>query len=335
MKKHNKISFGIIGCSSVAKRNFIPAIRSSNYASLDFIGSRELAKAQEWAKKNNCNSFGNYDEVLESDVDAVYISLPVGLHEEWSIKAANSGKHIICEKSSTTSFNSAKKIIKHCNKNNIEILEGFSFRFHPQHRFVIEQITKNQLGKLYNFYGAFGYPAPNLENIRWNKNLGGGILNDATCYPICASRMILQSEPVEVIANFEYDKKTNIDISNNVILLYSKNRYANIITGFDHYFQSTYSIWGSKAMLNTKRAYAVPNQFRTSIYLHKNDKVIETVIPSVDQFQIMIDHFSKTISHIEHSFFNYEKDFLNQAKVLEAIRKSNKEKRRIFMNEII
>lgn len=334
MKKDTKIKIGVIGCSNVAKKYFFPVINTSNYAKLGFIGSRTKEKAQQFAKENNCEFFGNYDDVLKSDVNAVYISLPTGLHEDLVVKAANMGKHIICEKSSTTSYESAKKIINACKKNKVRIIEGFSFRFHPQHKIVIKYIKKNQLGKIFSFYGAFGFPAPNRDNIRWDKKLGGGVLNDATCYPICASRMIFQSEPFEVMANFEMDERKNIDVRNNIMLFYSNNRTAIAIAGFQNYFQSTYNIWGTKAMLSTKRAYAVPQKYETSIYLHRDDKIIETKIPPADQFKIMMESFSKTILGIEKPDFNYEKDLLNQARVLEAIRKSDKEKRRVAIVEI-
>ena len=90
------LEFGTIGCSRVATKYFFPTIQSSEFIKLGFVGSRSKEKAQEWASQNNCNFFGHYNEVLESDVDAVYISLPIGLHEEWVIKAAKAGKHILC-----------------------------------------------------------------------------------------------------------------------------------------------------------------------------------------------------------------------------------------------
>ena len=102
------LKFGAIGCSRVAKKYFFPAIKNSEFTELGFVGSRSLEKAKTWANENNSNFFGHYDEVLESDVDAVYISLPISMHEEWVTKAAKLGKHILCEKSSTTSYSSEK-----------------------------------------------------------------------------------------------------------------------------------------------------------------------------------------------------------------------------------
>ena len=107
----DKIRIGIIGCSTIAKNSTLPAILKSNNTKLEHIGSRSNNKAQEFSKMFDCKKFGTYSDVInDENVDAVYISTPVGNHEEWVLKSAKAGKHILCEKSSTTSFNSAKKI---------------------------------------------------------------------------------------------------------------------------------------------------------------------------------------------------------------------------------
>ena len=226
------LKFGLIGCSKTALKNFMPIINSTKNTSLEFIGSRELKKAEEWAKKNNCK-FGNYNEVIDSDVDAVYLPLPIGLHEEWAIKAAKSGKHILCEKSSTTSYNSAKKIIDVCKANNVRILEAFSFRFHPQHQ-KVQDLIKSNLGELHNFYGEFGFPPPSKNNIRWNQKLGGGVLNDAACYPICASRIIFKSNPISITASLDIDNEHQIDKKADIFLIFpnKKSPYRYPITHF-------------------------------------------------------------------------------------------------------
>ena len=136
MSEHKKISIGVLGCSRVAKKYFLPYVKSSEFVDLGFIGSRSLERAQQFAKEYGVAKFGSYEDVINSNVDIVYISLPISMHEEWSIKAAKAGKHVLCEKSSTTSYESAKKILQICKENNVRILEAFGFRFHPQHELV-------------------------------------------------------------------------------------------------------------------------------------------------------------------------------------------------------
>ena len=106
----NSIKIGIIGCSRIAKRSVIPAIIKSKYAEIEIIGSRSKDNAKEFCKEFYCRKFGTYEDVIkDKSVDAVYFSTPIGTHEELAIRAASEGKHVYCEKSSTTSFESAKK----------------------------------------------------------------------------------------------------------------------------------------------------------------------------------------------------------------------------------
>ena len=170
----SKIKFGIIGCSRIAKRSTIPAIIKSEFAEIEIIGSRSLDKAKTFSNEFNSKKFGTYEDIISDDsVDAVYISTPIGTHEDWAIKAASAGKHILCEKSSTTSFESAKRMIKHCKQNNVRIIEGFVFRFHPQHQKVKELIDNNKIGDLVSFNGSFGFPAFPEGDIRYDSKLGG------------------------------------------------------------------------------------------------------------------------------------------------------------------
>jgi len=146
----NKLRFGIIGCSSIAQSSTLPAIVQSKFAELKMIGSRSKERGKKFAEEFDCKNFGSYDEVLENnEVDAVYISVPVGLHEEWTIKAAKSGKHILCEKSSSSSYESAKRMVACSKQNNVRIMEGFMFRFHPSHRKIHEMINSGYLGTIF------------------------------------------------------------------------------------------------------------------------------------------------------------------------------------------
>ena len=327
------LKIGVIGCSDVSKRQFFPAIDSSQLADVECIGSRSLKKAEEWAKKYDCDKFGSYDDVINSDVDAVYISLPIALHHEWTLKAAKAGKHVLCEKSSTTSYESAKKMIETCKENNVRILEAFAFRFHPQHK-QLQKLIDEELGEIGNFYGTFGFPPPAEDNIRWKKELGGGVLNDVTCYPLYASRLIFQSEPASVLAHLQFDKKFSVDKSADIILTYPNEKTAFISSGFNRYFQSKYSIWGSQAKITTKRAYGVPHDYETSIYLHKDDKIIETSIPPAHQFALMFDIFCNVISKKIQNPYCFEDDLLAQAKLMESIRISSREKRLVILSEL-
>ena len=338
----DSLRFGIIGCSRIAKRSVIPAILKSEFAELQMIGSRSVDRAKEFSSEFNRKNYGTYEDVISDEsVDAVYISTPIGTHEEWAIKAANAGKHIHCEKSSTTSFESAKKMIENSKQNNVRIMEGFMFRFHPQHQKVKDLINNNKIGDLVSFNGTFGFPAFPEGDIRYNKKLGGGFLNDSGCYPICASRMIFEEEPIGVSCNLSIDAKTGVDVRGTSYMIFDKEKTASITYGNGNYYQSKYNVWGSGGIISLERAYSVPPDFKTSVNIQSNTentwdgtKNENYEINPTDHFLEMINVFCLEISGKKKSSFSFEQELENQAKVMELHRISSRENRFVSLDEI-
>jgi predicted dehydrogenase len=334
-KMSKKIKIGIIGCSNIAKKSILPAIQSSKNAEISIIGSRSIDKAKSYSQSFTCKKFGNYQDVLDSkEIDAVYISLPIGLQKEWVSKAAKHGKHIICEKSATDSFESAKEMISICKENEVRLMEGFMFRFHPQQKKVQEIINQHQLGEIFSFHGVYGFPMPLDNDIRLNCDLGGGVLNDAGCYPVCASRMLFDTEPLQVSCYLSENEKYPVDIKFSGMLIYPKNRIASMHVGYDMYFQSTYDLWGDKGQLHLSRAYNVPPDSKTLITLQTN-QTSKIEIDATDHFKIMIDTFCAELQGNKIAGYNFEDDLLNQARTMEALRISYKQRRIVDISEII
>ena len=342
MNKLNPLKFGIIGCSRIARKSVIPAILKSEFAELEIIGSRTVEKSKEFSSEFNCKKNGTYDDVIFDDsINAVYISTPIGTHAELAMKAASAGKHVYCEKSSTDSFTSAKEMVECSKNNNVRIMEGFMFRFHPQHQKVKELINDKKIGDVDLFNGSFGFPSFPEGDIRYNKELGGGFLNDTGCYPIHASRMIFDEEPLSVFCHNPNDSKTDVDIKGTSILTYKNNKTANVTYANGNYYQAKYEVWGSDGIISLDRAYSVPSHFITKINLQYNvenswdgrkNKIIE--IPAADHFLKMIDTFCMEITGKEKSSFNFEKELLNQAKVMEAHRLSNLIHKEKYLDDI-
>ena len=335
MKVDNLINFGIIGCSTIAENSTIPAILKSSEAKVLHIGSRSRNKAEKIANKFDCSKYGTYEEVLDDkDVDCVYISTPVGTHAEWVEKAAKSGKHILCEKSSTTSYKSAKKMCDVCRKYNVRLMEGFMYRFHPSHEKIKEVINNKIIGKPFSFYSRYGFPPIPKENIRFNKTLGGGILNDAGCYPINASRMLFNLEPRKVFCKLLIDEDNQVDTTAIMLMEFDHEVFSQSTVSYNVFYQSIYSIWGTQGNVQLERAYNVPPNMKVKLKLSSSITNEEIFIEPVDHFKLMIDSFSREIKNRNSCPYNFEKDLLNQARVMEAMRKSNFEKRWVDITEI-
>ncbi len=331
-----KIGLGIIGCSRIAAKGMLPATLDSERANLLMIGSRDAEKAKEIAYRFHCAAHGTYDDVLNSkEIDAVYISLPNSLHEEWSIKAANAGKHVLCEKPAATSYESAKKMVEAARKNKVRLLEGYMFRYHPQHAKVKTLIQGGIVGDLIRFDGCFGYDMPDKDLTPMKKELGGGSLYVSGGYPISASRMVFDEEPESVFCNLMIDPELGIDVKNDVVLHYPDGKIACTSSIFGSYYHSTYGVLGTKAYVRMGRAYTVPRDMPTKIFIDKDDKVEETIIEPADHFQLMLHDFSKEIAKGKEGKKDYEGELLNQARVLEAAMRSAKEKRVVKISEIV
>jgi predicted dehydrogenase len=342
VNKLDALKFGIIGCSRIARKSVIPAILKSKFAELEMIGSRSIKKSKEFSAEFNCKKNGTYDDVISDDsINAVYISTPIGTHAELAMKAAAAGKHVYCEKSATDSFTSAKQMIECSKNNNVRIMEGFMFRFHPQHQKVQELINHKKIGNLDSFYGSFGFPSFPEGDIRYNKKLGGGFLNDSGCYPICASRMIFDQEPLSVFYHNSIDSKTSVDVKGTSILTYKNNKTAIINYANGNYYQAKYEVWGSEGVISLDRAYSVPSDFVTKINLQystenswegRKNEIIK--VEPTDHFLKMIDIFCMQINGNSKLSINFEKELLNQAKVMEAHRLSNLSHKEKYLDDI-
>jgi predicted dehydrogenase len=321
-----KIRFGVLGCSTIAEKSMIPAIKNSSNAQLYMIGSRSDKKASSFSKKFSCKLHGDYDEVLENEqIDAVYISLPPSLHEKWIIKAAKFGKHVICEKPGALSIKSAEKIIKECKKNHVRIIENFAFRFHPQQTKVLEIIKNNSIGKVSSFYGNYSFNLNvSQNNFRLNKKLGGGILNDVSGYLICASRLIFNENPVAVFCDLEYDD--DIDVSGNIYMKYSDKTAIGSFS-YKNYFQSFYNICGKNGVVQVERAFNIRDNMMGVITIKKEDKLKKITIDPYNKFQMLTEVFCNEILNSNLKKINFEKDLIDQAKIMDAARKSISEKK--------
>ena len=331
----NKIRIGIIGCSTIAKTSTIPAILKSSNCELGFIGSRSNDKAKKVAYEFGCEKYGSYEDILHDDkIDAVYISTPVGTHEEWVIKSAQTGKHILCEKSSTISFDSAKKMVRICKENNVRLMEGFMFRFHPSHERVKKCMSNKIIGKIFLFSSKYGFPSISKNNIRYDKSLGGGILNDAGCYPINASRMLFESEPKGVFCNLTIDEETQVDTKATFFMDFDGDIQSQSSVGYDLAYQSNYRLWGSDGSLNLTRSYNIPSDMSAKLNIKNNNREEEILIEPVNHFKLMIEAFCNELIKSNSINYNFEEDLLNQARIMEACRISNNEKRYVETKEI-
>jgi len=327
-----KVRIGVIGCSSIAKRVILPAIMESNICKIERIGSRSKIKAKKTALNFHCKKFGSYDEVIEDkDVDTVYISLPIALQEYWIIKAAQTRKHVLCEKSITTSLSSIKKIWNECKKEKVKILEGFSYKYHPQNILIQQILQKKKIGEIRNFSSSYILPiSPSLKDFRFNKKLGGGVLNDVGCYIINASRFFMNDEPLAVTCELFKNKKYDIDTRGSIYLSFKSQKTAFGLVGYDKIFYSDYKIFCENGNIVSNKPYNIKKSEYAEIQIKGKKNQRKKIVPK-NQAKIMIEEFCKNIN-LEK--FTLSKEIINQGKVLEAARISNNKGKTVFLKDL-
>ena len=314
----SKIRFGVIGCGSISKKAFIPALINSNSAELVAVASRSINKAKAYADEFNCVSVDGYNALLSlKDIDAVYIATQPSTHEEIIISAAEKGKHVLCEKPLSTSLKSVERIVDSCKKYEIAMLEGFMYQFHPQHEFVNKFIKNNEVGSPVLFEAKFGFPPLEKDDFRLSKELGGGALLDAGVYTIHSARNFFKRQPIDIYAIVNFDN-VHVDTHGSILLDFGNNQTAHLSFGFNNYYQNYYSVWCTQGRIKVCRAFSIPADLQPEIIIEKNNQRESIKLDTCNQFVNEIDNFTTGLesNEIKEKWFV---DAVAQARVLQEI----------------
>lgn len=317
----NKIKFGVIGCSGFLRKRIIDAVRKSQYAEIISLASRDINKAEKWSYEFDIKHFDTYSSILDRDeIDAIYIALPLGLHEKWSIKAACSGKHVFCEKPLSYSSESVKKIISACSENNVKLSENFACFYHSQHLIVKDLIRNKKIGTINYFSSSFDVPMFDSRNIRYNKELKGGALNDIGVYPVNMARFIFEEEPCKTYVNLNNNSTFNVDTGGCAFLQFLKNKSALIQFGFSGTYQNNYIVYGDLGSIIVNRAYSIDEDYIPDIKLiTENGSKTETIeTSSMNQYVEAFDVFCLSILNNTKSNIT---EIFNRSVVMDKLRK--------------
>ncbi len=194
-----KVKWGVLGVANIAVKKVIPAMQLGEWSEISAIASRDLEKAERAAKQLGIpRAYGSYEELLaDSDIEAIYNPLPNHLHIEWTIKAADAGKHVLCEKPISLTVAEALPLLRVRDRTGVKIEEAFMVRTSPQWVSTLDLIATGRIGDVHSVVGYFSYNNQDPKNIRNIREIGGGGLMDIGCYLIYFSRLILAKNPRE------------------------------------------------------------------------------------------------------------------------------------------
>ncbi len=293
------VRWGILSTAQIGSNVFVPALRDTKRGRLSAIASRQRHKAQAFARTFDVpNVFDDYAGVLASDeVDAVYIPLPNSMHAEWTIRAAEAGKHVFCEKPLGIDAAEAARMVDVCRKAGIVFFEAFVFCYHPQTHHLRRIVESGRIGELKQLFAAqhFHLPRP-TENIRFCKALGGGSIFDVGVYPITFARHIFGDEPESVQAVGVWDPDYEVDSRISMLLSFSGHRTALLSGSFDAFGGARAMLYGSEAHIDIPQPYHPREQSEFSIVVGKEKQTdVVSFANGVRAFTPAIDHFHDCI----------------------------------------
>ena len=328
-RQDNRIRWGILGCARVAEAVVIPGIKLSRNGRALAIASRSLDKAKTFAKKFGIErAYASYEELLDDpDVQAVYLPLPNSMHMEWTLRAAEKGKNILCEKPLASNAEQARKMVQICESKDVLLMEAFAHRFHPQNVLVKELIQQGRIGKVLRITSVHNSGPPEASNIRLSKELAGGALGDKGSYCINTARFILESEPASVYAQVWYSQ-SGVDERVVAEMTFPSNAVLQFETSFclapGAYCQG-YEVFGERGRILVGEPFA-------QLPTYRQGKLVETTIMVTDQqnnverinvkpsqhWQLEVEYFADCIMNSQQIDFPAEDGLANMI-VMDAV----------------
>ena len=297
----NKVRWGVLGAAKIAIKKVIPGMQKGEWSEIAAIASRDRGKAEQAARALGIpKAYGSYEELLaDPEIEAIYNPLPNQLHVPWSIKAAEAGKHVLCEKPLSLTKAEAQTLLAARNRASVKIGEAFMVRSHPQWLRTRELIRSDRIGRLCSIAGFFSYFNRDPANIRNIPECGGGVLMDIGCYPVTASRFIFGEEPSRVLGLIERDPDMKIDRLISVILDFPSGQ--SIFTcGTQLVPYQRMQFLGTRGRIEIEIPFNAPNDRPCRILIDDGRDVfgggVETeTVPTCDQYMLQGDLFSKAV----------------------------------------
>jgi xylose dehydrogenase (NAD/NADP) len=287
------LRWGFLGTAHI-NQALIPPLRASKRNQLVAVASRTQKSAEAYARKWKVpRAYASYEAMLaDQEIDVIYNSLPNSLHAEWTIKAVEAGKHVLCEKPLATTTNEVDAIAVAAAKYKKVVTEAFMYRHHPQTLQVKEIVDSGVLGQLQLIKGAFTFVLTRQGNFRTRADMGGGSIWDVGCYPISYACMLLGAEPVEVFG-WQLTGPGGADETFIGQMRFPGDVYAQFDSGFRSPFRTQIEIVGAAGTLS------VPVPFKPGrnekIYLTRGEKTEMIRVPGQELYIGEVEDIAEAI----------------------------------------
>lgn len=289
MTMHPPVRIGILGNSDIARRKFIPALVLSRNAVLAAIGSSHQGGIP-LPTGTDPVPVMTYDELVSTPgIDLIYVSLPNHLHEEWTIRALEQGKHVICEKPLALSAASSRRMLDVADTCKRLLYENLMYLQHPQHAAVKSLITAGRIGKVLSLHCEFTFPGPASDNFRLDAASGGGAFHDLNRYPLSAALYFLKGKQHE-IQRCRTVEREGLNRAMAAETITEAGEHFIFDIAFHRHYRCFYLITGEQGSVRVERAFTTPpdREGRLEVRVAGYDHSIS--VPPCDHFLATIDH---------------------------------------------
>lgn len=318
------MNIGIIGCSEIAFRRFMPATKMVDGINVIAVAEEfEPSKLDDFCNEYDLIGIKSFDELLKrKDIDAVYVPQPPALHFEWAKKALLAGKHVLVEKPSTISSEQSKELVELAKERKLALHENYMFQYHRLIKEVNKCVLGKEIGDVRLIRANFGFPLRAKNDFRYNKRLGGGALMDAAGYPIKLATILLGDSIKVDSAKMNYIDSYEVDMYGSASFSNDEGCICQIGYGMDCQYQCNLEIWGNKGKIFVDRVFTTPPDYEPTISITRGNDVEVINVKADSNFQHSIENFifETKNDNIREKMYD---DIILQAKLVDDIRKLN------------
>jgi predicted dehydrogenase len=296
-----KVTWGVLGVARIATEKVIPAMQRAELCEVAAIASRDAAKATAAAAGLGVpRAYGSYEALLaDPEIEAVYNALPNHLHLEWSIAAAERGKHVLCEKPVGLTASDAERLLAVRDRTGVKIEEAFMVRTHPQWLRALEICRSGRLGDVRSYLGYFSYFNDDPQNIRNIAAFGGGGLLDIGCYLTTTSRLVFGEEPRRVLGLVERDAAHRVDTLASIVLDFPSGQAIGTCSTRMTPYQRV-QLFGTRGRLEIEIPFNAPSDRPCRLWVDDGRDLFgggreEITVATCDQYGIQGDLFSRAV----------------------------------------
>ena len=320
------VRWGFLSTSSFAAQKFIPGARLASNVEIAAVASRTVPLAREYANENDIPvAYGSYEDLLaDTSIDVIYNPLPNNLHVEWTLRAAEAGKHVLCEKPMALNASELERLRPVVDR--VHVAEAFMVRLHPQWLEVRERVRSGELGELTHAHMAFAYTNTDASNIRNIASVGGGALYDIGCYCVAAARWFFDAEVERALALFDRDPDFATDRRTTGLLDLGAGRHVAFSCATQSVPHQRVHLYGTKGRIEITSPFNQPEEEPCVYFTHDGASLhgidqLRHEVPTANQYTLEAEWFSDLACNQRPNGLLLDQA-VQQARVLDALFRS-------------